>query len=148
MKTMLMTIALVAAAIAAPALAQMPAGGMQADVTRAQAQVQAATLFARLDLNHDGVVTRAEAEQFAAQMSAARGDDGGAGAGGGQGGGNRIERMIARAMGDAPSITLAQFQAQALVRFDAMDLNHDGVVTSVERQQARASRAAQGNPGQ
>ena len=53
---------------------------------------------------------------------------------------------------DAQSITLQQAEAQALARFDRDDLNHDGVVTAAERQQARAAlkaaRAAGQNPGQ
>jgi hypothetical protein len=55
-------------------------------------------------------------------------------------GSGRAERMIARLFGDAQSITLAQAEAQALARFDAQDLNHDGVVTAAEREQARAAR--------
>jgi hypothetical protein len=51
--------------------------------------------------------------------------------------------MIERMFGDAQSVTLQQFEAQSLARFDAADLNHDGVVTAAERQQARAMRAAQ-----
>jgi hypothetical protein len=44
------------------------------------------------------------------------------------------------AFGSGQSITLQQFEAQALARFDAMDLNHDGTVTAAERQQARQQR--------
>jgi hypothetical protein len=40
-------------------------------------------------------------------------------------------------------VTLQQFEAQSLARFDAIDLNHDGTVTAAERQQARAQ---QGQP--
>ncbi len=43
--------------------------------------------------------------------------------------------MIDEAFAGAPSLTLQQFEAQALARFDAADLNHDGVVTAAERQQ-------------
>ena len=53
--------------------------------------------------------------------------------------------MIARVFGDAQAITLVQFEGQALARFDRQDLNHDGVVTADERQQARAAREAGGN---
>jgi hypothetical protein len=51
-----------------------------------------------------------------------------------------MQRMIDEAFGSAQSLTLQQFEAQALARFDAMDLNHDGVVTAAERQQARQQR--------
>jgi len=37
---------------------------------------------------------------------------------------------------------LKQFEDQQLARFDRQDLNHDGVVTGAERQQARALRQA------
>ena len=43
-------------------------------------------------------------------------------------------------LGDAVSVTLAQFENQALTRFDREDLNHDGVVTVAERRQGWANR--------
>ena len=138
MKKLTVLVALGAAAIATPVLAQAPAGGgagfMQRDITRQQAQQMADMMFQQLDANHDGVLTRAEADQGAAQFSSPHG-------------GGRIQRMIARAFGDAQSVTQQQFEAQALVRFDAQDLNHDGVVTAAERQQAREQHEA-ANPGQ
>nr|NUR38027.1 EF-hand domain-containing protein [Sphingomonas sp.] len=133
MKKMLVTIALGVSAISAPALAQAPGGGdrggfMQRDFTRDQAKQMADMMFQQLDANHDGTLTRAEADQGAAQFSSPRG-------------GGRIQRMIAQAFGDAQSVTLQQFEAKALARFDAQDLNHDGTVTAAERQQAREQRA-------
>jgi hypothetical protein len=93
-------------------------------------------MFRRLDLNHDGVVTREEAEQAGQQF----------------GGGKRVGKLIDRTFGAAQSLTLQQFEAQALARFDRDDLNHDGTVTAAERQQARAAlkaeRAAQPAPQQ
>jgi hypothetical protein len=56
--------------------------------------------------------------------------------------------MIAQAFGDAQSVTLQQFEAKALARFDAQDLNHDGTVTAAERQQAREQRAQTQSQGQ
>ena len=137
MKTLLVTVALGAAMVSSGAFAQDSQGGrgrwMQ-DQTRAQAQQQADALFQRFDLNHDGVVTREEAQQAAAQFGA---------------GGERVQRMIDRFFGSAQSVTLQQFEAQQLARFDRDDANHDGVVTVAERQQARAAlkaaRAAQGD---
>ena len=126
---------------AAPATSATPAtppaeapthGRMQADRTRQQAQQMADAMFQRFDANHDGLLTRDEAEQALAQAAAARGDSGDGGA--------RAQRMLDRMLGGAVSVTLAQFEDQALTRFDREDLNHDGVVTSAERRQGWASR--------
>jgi hypothetical protein len=107
----------------------------QRDLTRAEAKQRADLMFSRFDVNKDGTITKAEAQAETAQYEAARGDDG-RGAG-------RMGRMIDRAFGSAQSMTLAQFEAQALARFDAMDLNHDGTVTAAERAQLRAQRQGQ-----
>jgi hypothetical protein len=136
MKRLMVTIALGAAFIAAPALAQGPGGG-QRDQTRAEAQQRADMMFQMMDANKDGTVTRAEAEQALAQFEAMRG--------GGEGKGSaRMQRMMDMAFGSGQSITLQQFEGQALARFDAMDLNRDGTVTATERQQAREMRQGQG----
>lgn len=111
----------------------------QADTTRQQAQQRADMIFQQLDANHDGVVTRQEAEQAAAQMGGGQGGAGAQGAGKGYAG-----RMIDRLFSQSDRVSQAQFEAQALARFDRQDLNHDGVVTSAERQQSRATRS-QGN---
>jgi hypothetical protein len=103
--------------------------GLRPDMTRLKAQQMADGLFQQLDLNHDGTLTREEAERARSAL--------------GGGGGDRATRMIARVFGDAQTITLVQFEGQALARFDRQDLNHDGVVTADERQQARAAREAQ-----
>lgn len=113
-------------------------GRMQGDRTRAQAQQMADAMFQRFDLNHDGVLTRDEAQQALAQAEAARG--GSDGDEGGPGGG-RAARMIDRMFAGAPSVTIQQFEAQALARFDRQDVNHDGVVTSEERRQGWGGRA-------
>jgi len=115
---------------AAPPQAGMRGGWMQADMTRLKAQQMADGLFQQLDLNHDGTLTREEAEQARSAVG---------------GGGDRATRMIARLFGDTQAITLTQFEGQALARFDRQDLDHDGVVTSDERQQARAARESGGN---
>lgn len=126
MKTLLATIALGATVISTQAGAQIPGTG-RPDMTRQQAQQMADRMFQRMDLNHDGVVTRAEAEQAAQQF----------------GGGKRIERRIDSAFGTAQSLTLQQFEAESLAQFDRDDLNHDGVVTAAEREQARAAMKAE-----
>ena len=128
MKNLLLTIALGATMVSGAAIAQDQGGGRGAymqDMTRAQAQQMADGMFQRFDLNHDGVVTRQEADQAAAQF------------------GGRAERMVDRVFGTAQSLTLQQFEAQQLARFDRDDANHDGVVTVAERQQARAALKAE-----
>ena len=134
MKTLLLGITLGATMVSTQALAQERGGFMQQDMTRSQAQQMADSMFQRFDLNHDGVVTRDEAQQAAAQF------------------GGRGQRMVDRVFATVQSLTLQQFEAQQLARFDRDDLNHDGVVTAAERQQARAAlkaaRAAGQNPGQ
>jgi hypothetical protein len=126
MNRFLGAIALGATIVSTQAVAQ-GRGGMMQDMTRQQAQQMADSMFQRFDLNHDGVVTREEAEQAAEQF----------------GGGGRAARMIDRLFGNAQSLTLQQAEAQALARFDRDDLNHDGVVTVEERQQARAQLKAE-----
>ena len=137
MHKILIPLALGAAIASTAAVAQnqpQQGGRWMQDMTRAQAQQMTDGMFQRFDLNHDGVVTRQEAEQAASQFGA----------------GQRAEKMIDRMFGSAQSLTLQQAQAQALARFDRDDLNHDGVVTAAERQQVRAQLKAQRgeNPGQ
>jgi len=132
--TRYLLIAAAAAACSIQVQAQAPqgegGGRMQRDVTRQQTQEMTDLMFRRFDLNHDGVLTRQEAEQAAAQLGG--GDDSRRGA--------RAERRIARLFGGQQSVTLAQAEAEALARFDAEDLNHDGIVSGDEREQARAAR--------
>ena len=94
MKRWLVTIALGAAMLSTQALAQDGAGErggrVMQDMTRAQAQQRADMMFQRFDLNHDGTVTRQEAEQARAALGF---------------GGQRVEKMIAQAFGDAQSLT-------------------------------------------
>src|SRR5947208_15049029 len=82
MKTILVTVALGAAALSAAAFAQAPGGergGMQRDQTDAGAQQRADTMFQTLGANKDGTVTRAEAGQALARLQAMRGAHGGPG---------------------------------------------------------------------
>ena len=115
---------------------QRGGGYMQRDQTRAEAQQRADMLFHMLDANKDGTVTKVEADEAVAQFEAARDDDSGRGSG-------RMQRMVGQAFGTAQSLTLQQFEAQVLARFDASDLNHDGTVTAAEREQLRTQRQAQ-----
>jgi Ca2+-binding EF-hand superfamily protein len=138
MKKLLVTVALGAAMVSTAGFAQDQGGrgGWMKDQTRQEAQQRADMMFQMLDANKDGTVTKAEAEQALAQFQAARGGDSGRG-------GGRMQRMIEQEFAASPSITLQQFEAQALARFDAQDLNHDGTVTAAERQQARAQQRGQ-----
>jgi EF hand domain-containing protein len=126
MKAWLAIIALGATISSGQAVAQDEHGGRagraQKDLTRQQAQHMVEETFQRLDGNRDGVLTRQEAEQAAAQF----------------GGSGRAERLVERMFGDAQSLTLPQAEDQAMSRFDRDDLNHDGTVTSDERSEARA----------
>ena len=145
MKKLMVAVALGAAMIATPVIAQPGGerGGFMRDQTRAEAQQRADMMFQMLDTNKDGTVTKAEAQAALEQFQAARGggDNGGRGAG-------RMQRMIDQAFGASQSLSLEQFEAVALTRFDAQDLDHNGTVTAAERQQLRAQRPAQQPAGQ
>ena len=132
MKAAIFAIAFGASVVSAPLLAQGYGGAR--DQTRAEAQQRADMMFQMMDSNKDGTVTKTEAEQAAAQFEAMRGGNGGRG-------GGRIQRILDEAFATSQSLTQAQFEAQALTRFDAMDLNHDGTVTAAERQQLREQRS-------
>ena len=137
MKKFLVVAALGLAFASAPAFAQGGGSGMmQKDQTRAEAQQRSDMLFQMLDANHDGTVTRDEANQALAQFQAARGGDDNSHRGG------RLQAMIDQAFATSQSLTLQQFEAQSLARFDAADLNHDGVVTAAERQAAPGQQLA------
>jgi Ca2+-binding EF-hand superfamily protein len=136
MKKLLVAVALGEAMAATPVLAQDPGGRAMKYQTRQQAQERADRLFQMLDANRDGSVTKAEADAALAQFEAMRGGDN-------DHRGGRMQRMIEDAFAMTQAITLQQFEAQALARFDAQDLNHDGIVSAAEKQQARTQRQAQ-----
>jgi Ca2+-binding EF-hand superfamily protein len=147
MNKSMMALALGAAMISTPVMAQQGGerGGLMRDQTRAEAQQRADRMFQMLDSNKDGTVTKAEAQAALEQFQAARGGDSSDGASRGAG---RMQRMIDQAFGTSQSLTLQQFEAAALTRFDAQDLDHNGTVTAAERQQLRAQRQAQQPGGQ
>src|SRR5690348_15867422 len=126
MKKLFVTIALGATMAATLALAQERGNWASHDQTRQHAQQRHATMFDMLDANKDGTVTKAEADHAEANFLAARGGDSGRG-------GGRMGRMLEQAFASSPSITRQQFEAQALTRFDAMDLNHDGTASVAEQ---------------
>jgi hypothetical protein len=108
-----------------------------------------AEVFARLDSNHDGVVTRdefmkagpgsarVERRVFVMRDGDGPGRDGpGMGMRGGGMHGRMMERMDANHDG---RVSLAEAEAGALQAFDRADANHDGVVTPEERQAAHGA---------
>ena len=135
MRKLLFCITLGAMILPGAALAQRGGGMMQKDQTRAEAQQRTDMLFQMLDANHDGAVTRAEADQALAQFQASGGDNGGHR-------GGRLKAMIDQAFATSQSLTLQQFEAQSLARFDAADANHDGILSAAERQAARGQQPA------
>jgi hypothetical protein len=108
-----------------------------APISREQALQRADSLFAQLDLNHDGMVTRDEAMQATGQLKAERqatGRDVAPGIGG------HTARFMAHRFAEAQSITPQQFEQAMLDHFDRMDVDHDGILSTGEREQAREAR--------
>ena len=139
MKQLIIAILFGAAAVSTPLMAQAPGGhgGWGRDQTREEAKERADRIFQMMDSSGDGVVTREEAEQALAQFQASRGGSEGASRGA-----SMMQRLIDQMFANSLSLTRQQFEAQALARFDAQDLNHDGVVTQEERRQAREKAGA------
>jgi hypothetical protein len=140
-KALLFPAAMLAVAFAGQAGAQSaPVPADLAPITRDQALQRADALFAQLDLNRDGIVTRSEAIQATSQLKAERqatGTDVAPGIGG------HTTRFLTRRFAGAESITKEQFEQAMLAHFDKMDLNHDGVLSTAEREQAKAKRPRQ-----
>jgi hypothetical protein len=187
-KTSLFTLA--AALVAVPVLAAPGADG-NAVQTRADAQARATQMFAKMDANKDGKldatdraaqraerqakifasldadgngsISKAEWDKHGADRAAKRAERGEkraeageAGEGkrhgmrGGHGKRGGHHGMGGRMMGKADTdgdkaISQAEFQTAALARFDAADANKDGQVTAEERQAQRGAwRAKRG----
>jgi hypothetical protein len=135
MRQLTLAIACTALIASTGAVAQgTDAAGQQPDLTREQARERADQLFDGFDLNHDGIVTRAEAERVGRKLMmhrAATGRDSAPGLGG------HTLRFLKRRFADADQVTKADFEAAMLAHFDAMDSDHDGVLTAAEREQAK-----------
>jgi Ca2+-binding EF-hand superfamily protein len=128
------------AAAQAPATSAAPAAAPgDGSIRRADATAMVDQIFARVDLNSDGRITRDEMQAARQQFAQSRPG----GAAGGQapaaGGGGGGMGMFA-ALGALGTITLEQARAMALAHFDGMDADGDGTVTRAERQAARESR--------
>jgi len=135
MKTAIM-IAAIAASLGvtgAPAQPSAPTTPVP-DVTRAQAKQRADELFEQFDLNHDGLVTRQEAELLGSKLMllrASTGRDEAPGIGG------HTLRFLRHRFTGLQAVTKPQFEAAFLAHFDQMDVNHDGILTASERVEAR-----------
>ncbi|BBC71178.1 conserved hypothetical protein [Altererythrobacter sp. B11] len=136
------------------------------DITRDQVQQMATKAFARMDANGDGKLDQADrTERQQARFDKLDGDGNGAvtfaeysaaqqkmrdavSQRGGKDGADRPDRKrrfghrgagMMRGQADANgdgTITAAEFQTAALTRFDAMDTDRNGTVTSQERRAA------------
>jgi Ni/Co efflux regulator RcnB len=131
MKKLLSAVALIAAVAAEPALAQSAdSASQQPDLTRNQALERADQLFDRFDLNHDGVVTRDEAERLGHKLMLQRAATGRDPA---QGLGGHTLRVLKQRFSAAETVDRGQFEEAMLEHFDEMDVNHDGILTAAER---------------
>lgn len=156
-KIALTAAASMAALIAIPALAQP--GGQRPNpdsngdgiITRAEVNADVAKRFARMDVNKDGKLNKADRE---AAMAARGGEGAGEGAGkrgeSKRGEGQRGDRaggmMRADSNGDG-AVTLAEMQAAAAQRFDRADADNDGKLTQAERDALRRGRGGGGEGG-
>ena len=130
MKLSVITGAIAASLCAMTASAQ----ASEPDLTRAQALERADQLFQRFDLNHDGCVTRQEAELLGGKLlliRASTGRDEAPGIGG------HTLRFLRRRFAGLQAVTKTQFEAAFIAHFDGMDANHDGILTAAERSGAR-----------
>lgn len=114
-------LAAIATVQAAPPAAPAPAG--HAIRERASVALHVQTMFARLDANRDGFVTRAEAQGARALVR--------------QGGGRRALRAERRERRADP----ARQQQRRQAAFDRIDVNRDGSISRAEFAQAPAPRA-------
>lgn len=141
-KALIVSAVIFAAGFGTPAVAQPspPPASVSPDlapITRDEALKRADSLFGQLDLNHDGIVTRDEALRATMQLRAERkatGVDVAPGIGG------HTARFLEREFEGANSINQQQFEQAMLAHFDEMDLNHDGVLSTEERQAAKSRK--------
>ena len=117
----LMMIVVAGAVAASPAAARAP-------LTRDAAKARADLLFGIADVNHDGIITRAE---FDGYIKATNGDAVKGGA-----------MFDALDTAHAGQVSKQQVEADALAKFDRADTNHDGVIDQSEIAARRAAKQA------
>src|SRR5262245_21968737 len=135
----ILAFASIAATLASPGAAHPLARPTRPEwtITREEAFQRADRLFEMLDVNHDGVLTRREAEMAGAALRAERAETGidvapGIGA--------HTARYFEHRFAGARVITREQFEQAMLDHFDQLDRDHDGVLTAKERGEARSER--------
>jgi hypothetical protein len=129
---MLAILMLGATLIPSPALARaaLASGANSIPITRREAVARADRLFELLDMNHDGLLTKSEAEAEGAKLMAVRfatGKDIAPGIGG------HTLKFFKQALGGGPPVDRSLFERTMLAHFDAMDTDHDGILTAQER---------------
>jgi Ca2+-binding EF-hand superfamily protein len=129
MKTFLLTGAL--AAMTLPLVAASAQELPNRPIARAEVTAAAKAQFARIDANHDGVVTMAEFQAYRARQGAAAPDASPFS----HVGSHWFEHCDTNGDG---KVTLAEAEARPLQMFDMADLNHDGVVSTEEARVAMA----------
>jgi Ca2+-binding EF-hand superfamily protein len=108
------------------------------DLSREQARDRAHQLFEMFDVNHDGIITRKEAQPVGMRLLMERratGRDTAPGIGG------HTLTYLRHAFAQLQSVTELQFEQTFLAHFDEMDTNHDGILTDTERRQALVAQA-------
>lgn len=131
--------AVILGAALAPAQVSIPLGVDSTNITRQEAVHRADRLFELLDINHDGTLTEGEAREEGTKLMAQRfatGKDIAPGIGG------HTLMYFRRALASNSSATRQIFEQTMLAHFDAMDTNHDGVLTPNERQAGRREMEA------
>jgi hypothetical protein len=134
MKMLIIASALGATVAATQPVAQPLQPLQQRNLSRAQARDRADQLFERFDLNHDGYVTRGEAQLLGGKLlllRASTGRDLAPGIGG------HTMRFLKHRFAGVEAATRQQFEAAFLAHFDQMDVNRDGILTAAERKRAR-----------
>ncbi|MES2137184.1 MAG: hypothetical protein V4502_09025 [Pseudomonadota bacterium] len=133
MKRPMLAAALTAALMAeagAQAATPAPVATPGDSITREEALGRADNLFELLDSNHDGILTRGEAQRSGLRLrtlGASLHRDIAHGIGG------HTMRFFEHRFAGSRTVTREQFEQAMLAHFDAMDANHDGILTADER---------------
>lgn len=105
----------------------------------AQNRAEALSRLVAMDANHDGLITRAEAQAGRAVMFARLDANGDGALDAQERGGERAQRMLANADANGDGrITRDEFMGQPYRAFDRLDGDNDGVLTSAELAPLRA----------